>query len=733
MNVSKATFIILALMVPLEARSDDAVRLSARDAEIIFEDPGALEASRLVQAGEFQKARSALLSLGRPEETPAHMGRLRFLLAHVLLELEEWGTAAAVLDGLEKDIPVVKDRVLFMRGTALAALGSHRQATADLAGIPEGSAVLIPALLRMGNYFLEQDLPAAAVGVFQRAYDAGRRGPSVIGRLARALIQADREDEAEALLRRSYFRFAVSGRASFRRMLRDLGATLDPTDNERLTRARALMDIHRNEEAIGEARIPLKSADQAIRCGANLVTGKALSKLRRHGKALPFFRKALEECRDGGDLAYARFNAVRSANRSGRTGEGDEHAEALALEFPASSLNDDVAIWRARRALSSGRTTLAETILTRSLDLWPQGDMSNESRWLLAWGAIRSRDYAKAMTRLSSGLESAGDDPDYGSRFAYWRARVLDITGDRTGALEAYLACARDYPMVYYGFLALNRLGASRVSGVKKQLSLARTQPSVGPFLWLKDGRTVREGAVARALWLAQTGLTDLAAREAAALDAPNPDEGWVAALLLEAGERYTRSHRAADRVIRTQGGFWPDRDTMDYYRLAYPLPYREIVERAARESAVDPFLIWAVMRVESAFVAGVESRSNAIGLMQLIMPTARAMAKRLDLTASEKTLRRPEINVRLGARYLSRLLKRFKEPVLAIPGYNAGGGAISRWLKSKRGVPLDAFVESIAARETRNYARKVFQAWAAYRFLYEKGDRRYTTIRFQR
>ena len=529
MNVSKATFLLfLTVTVPLQSRADDGDRLSAGEAVVVFEDPRALEATRLVASGDYEQARRVLLSLGQQATPPAHMGRLRFLLAHVLLEMKEWGTAAAVLDDLEKAVPVMTDHVFYMRGTAHAELGSHRRATADLARIPKDSSVRIPALLRLGDGFMEQDLPAAAARVFQQAFDGGRRGPSVIGRLARALVEADREKEAVALLRRSYFRFAVSGRASFKRMLEDLDATPDPTPAERLQRARSLLDIHRSEQAIREARPLLKDSDQAVRCGAHLVTGKALSKLRRHEKALPFFRRAIEICRDGGDRAYARFNAVRSANRSGRTGEGDEHAAALSRDFPTSSLNDDVSIWRARRALSNGRTAQAEAILTRSLELWPQGDMSSESRWLLAWGAINSRDYAKALSRLSSGLESSRSDPDYGSRFAYWLARVRQITGDRTGSEQAYHACARDFPMTYHGFLALNRLGGSRVSGVKKHVILARTPPPVGPFLSLKDGRTLARGAAARALWLSQTGLSELAAREAESLDASNPNESWL-------------------------------------------------------------------------------------------------------------------------------------------------------------------------------------------------------------
>jgi len=75
--------------------------------------------------------------------------------------------------------------------------------------------------------------------------------------------------------------------------------------------------------------------------------------------------------------------------------------------------------------------------------------------------------------------------------------------------------------------------------------------------------------------------------------------------------------------------------------------------------------------------------------------------------------------------------MRRFGEPMLAIPGYNAGGGAISKWLSGNPGVPLDEFVEEIGAEETREYARKVYGSYAAYSLLYGKGADRFPVVRF--
>jgi len=359
--------------------------------------------------------------------------------------------------------------------------------------------------------------------------------------------------------------------------------------------------------------------------------------------------------------------------------------------------------------------------------------MADESRWLLAWSAWTSGDRALAARRCREGRAAAGADADYGSRFAYWEARVLQATRRRKEAESAYASCVRSYPMTYYAVLAANRLAALRKTtpeAAAKAASAGATLP--GPFFTPSSPAALDQGPSGRILWLAGTGLMDLAREEAAAADTDR-DAGWLAAMMLDHAGQFTRSHRAAATLLKASGGFWPDGRTAGYYRLAWPRPYRDIVDRAARESGVEPFLIWAVMRQESAFVAGVESHANAIGLMQLILPTAKAMAKALRMEVSPEALRRPEINVRLGAAYLSRLLKTLRWPLVAIPGYNAGGGAMSRKLSEMPKAPLDELVESIGASETRDYARRVFENWAVYRWLYGSGDDRLPRVVFDR
>lgn len=112
------------------------------------------------------------------------------------------------------------------------------------------------------------------------------------------------------------------------------------------------------------------------------------------------------------------------------------------------------------------------------------------------------------------------------------------------------------------------------------------------------------------------------------------------------------------------------------------PAPYREvpdgvyqwrdlIIEMAAKHS-LPPHFVAGIMSLESGGRADAGSPAGAMGLMQLILPTARAMAGDDQLTAEE--VYDPRTNVDLGCRFLKQLWDRYDGSPIKIPfGYNAG------------------------------------------------------------
>jgi soluble lytic murein transglycosylase len=125
-------------------------------------------------------------------------------------------------------------------------------------------------------------------------------------------------------------------------------------------------------------------------------------------------------------------------------------------------------------------------------------------------------------------------------------------------------------------------------------------------------------------------------------------------------------------------------------------------------------------MREESHFRPAVESASGALGLMQLMPPTAQQMAKAQRLPYDVEALTTPEGNIPLGVAYLARMIRRFDgDLIYATAAYNAGPGNVKRWLRTMGDLRRDVFVESLPFEETQRYVKRVYGTYLIYQELY--------------
>jgi soluble lytic murein transglycosylase len=158
-------------------------------------------------------------------------------------------------------------------------------------------------------------------------------------------------------------------------------------------------------------------------------------------------------------------------------------------------------------------------------------------------------------------------------------------------------------------------------------------------------------------------------------------------------------------------------------WQIAFPRPWADVVGTESAASGIPASLTWAIMREESAFNPDAHSPANAFGLMQLLVGTARSVAKGTSLVVDDGALRKPEVSIALGAKLLGSLRASFStNPSLAIAAYNGGSGAVRRWLGERGGDDFDVFVERIPFDETRNYLKRVLASEAAYAYLYAPG-----------
>lgn len=152
-----------------------------------------------------------------------------------------------------------------------------------------------------------------------------------------------------------------------------------------------------------------------------------------------------------------------------------------------------------------------------------------------------------------------------------------------------------------------------------------------------------------------------------------------------------------------------------------YPIPFKPMVEESAREWGLDPFLLVAVMRVESSFNPRAESAKGARGLMQIMPNTGVWAARELGIESFHPDdLFEPEVNLRIGAWYLTYLIRRFDGRLpLALAAYNGGQGNVRRWLDSMRWNGEVDTVKDIPYGETRRFVLRVLRTYRAYQVAY--------------
>lgn len=276
------------------------------------------------------------------------------------------------------------------------------------------------------------------------------------------------------------------------------------------------------------------------------------------------------------------------------------------------------------------------------------------------------------------------------SKWRYWRARALEQTGEpaRANAIYEQLAEERDY----YGFLAADRLGVPYAMAHEALLD----QPIAADTL-ARDPGLVR----ARELFL----LDDFANARAEWRHATQRYSLEQLKLAATLAHRWGWHAQTIHTIAKTD--HWNDLD------LRFPTPRCETVMTHANAHVLDPALVYAIIRRESAFSTDARSTAGALGLMQLMPATARH--------AAQRKLRRQELvnaglNIALGTQYLRELIDKFNgHQVLAIAAYNAGPNRVLRWLPEEGAMPMDVWIDTLPYAETRRYVRAVLAFAAVY------------------
>jgi soluble lytic murein transglycosylase len=511
-----------------------------------------------------------------------------------------------------------------------------------------------------------------------------------------------------------------------------------PSVEEELARVTALVEAREFEEAATLAgtlatRLPKLDRSSESACELALQRAKAWAGNRKWGAAVDALSPFLDSCKAHTEWhARSLFVLGKYATYDKRYAQAIRYFESLELEHKESSLADDARLLGALAYSELGVEARFTELLSTIGDTYPAGDMAVEGLFRLAVKRMDKGDWSSVASILARAVKHLGDkDAERGNEVAgrerYFVARSELELGRREAALAGFEDVVVRFPFSYYMLNAHARLAALDPARAKKARERALAEAT-------REGRPLapkelsEDPRFARGLELLRVGDTRAAVAELELIGLGKASAGaevlWtVASLYSQAGATKLghdlARYRLSDWLTR-----WPAGDWLEPWRIAFPRAFGEIVEREAKLENLPPSIVFAIMREESAFDPAAESPADAHGLMQLIVPTAKSAAKGTNLPHDRRSLKRPSVNIKLGVRTLARFMRRFpSNPLLGIPGYNAGPLRAKQWFEARPHADFDLWVELIPYLETRRYTKRVLASRATYAFLYEEGS----------
>jgi soluble lytic murein transglycosylase-like protein len=346
---------------------------------------------------------------------------------------------------------------------------------------------------------------------------------------------------------------------------------------------------------------------------------------------------------------------------------------------------------------------------------------------------------------------------------AYWRGRLAELQGRLPVAVAAYLealradlyhplsraalARLRIEPLAGEARTAGRRLAASRRSqdlydawlllgpddptaraAERRLRSQLLADPAAGPFLGMSEVPVAAWPLWTASLHRPEEMLLALGAWHEGApavrehFPPSAPSLALTGCLLLARTGETARSIQLAEALRERLPARLPlVLLPAELHRCLYPLAYREPLLAEGRLRGIDPYLMAALIRVESRFDHQAVSAGAARGLTQFALATARRVAAGLGMDRLEaEDLDRPEVAIDLGGAYLAQLLRTFRgTPHIAIAAYDAGEAQATLWRTYCFSPEPEEYFTKIGFRETRLHLARVLTAWNWYQRLY--------------
>ena len=566
-------------------------------------------------------------------------------------------------------------------------------------------------LLGLGNYTAAHQVLAAAAGTEA----ASRPGFQLAeGQVEQALGQ---QQAAESTFRQLLLSHPLSAEAQIARAkLTELGAEALLTTADLRTLAEAFYNAGRYAEASEQFRVLERAPglDEQTRNGFAVSEAACQLKLKRLTVAEA---RALPDTPD--ENGARRLDLLMELARDRNDTDGLKQIIAeMESRFPHSP-------WLADALFSAGNMYMLKrdypTAIEYYADLagrFPSDKNASAAHWRSGWLSYRLGLYPAAEHIFDEQIERYPGATETVSAL-YWRGRLYE-TQDHNPSMAAanYRTIVRAYQHFFYAQMARQRLAALGNTQAAPQAQLDRIQPLPVPHF--VDSFPEDSPHLAKARLLANAGLTEYIALEIKA----DPDSSsWGA---LAEGQIYSsygqtfRAVRALKRAIPNAASASIQSIPFAYWRILFPEPWWDTIQTESAKNNLDPYMVASLIRQESEFDSTVISYANAYGLMQLLPTVGKSMARQEGIAHFQTfQLLDPNMNIRLGTRYLRQMLDRFGGvQEYALAAYNAGDSRVVDWQAAGPYSGIDEFVESIPFTQTREYVEAILRNEETYRAI---------------
>lgn len=650
------------------------------------------------------------------------------------LEQGHFAAAAEYASSAGAKAPLLNDYAQYIRGQAEYKLKSYKDVDKAVAQVYsfEPLSPLVGGAAALGvNADLDNDQPKQALELIRKYFDRIPQPQRYL--LYGKCFQANGDlAQAAEYYQRVYYEYPVSKEAA--EAATTLATVIKPKLGDAypppmppvmLARAEKLIAYRRPSEARTELTAAIPQLGGMQRELAQVRLGEVDFFAGNARVAYDYLTnlKVTDSNADAERLAYV----VRSARRQDKNAD----VKAFLTELEQQHANSS---WRMKAMIEVADDARAQNDMGTALELYRtcasvfgQNPAAATCNWRRAY-AVYHANSDDASELLRTFVHQFPDSEDTTDAL-YFLGRWYEKKSDLGSARAAYDALVAHFPNTYFGILGAERL---KVAALKSAVATAEQQARLGDVSWTKRDQfpSFKAGPVAqkrlnRAQLLQLTGLTDFAEGELRFGARNDGEQNNVYAMQLA---KYAIERNAPDDALHYVKLYVPgylymplDQAPLEFWQLAFPIPFRSAIEYYSKNQNLDPYLVAALIRQESDFNVKEVSDAHAYGLMQLIPGTARSMARHFNIRRVDTPdLMTVDLNIQLGTYFLRTLLDRFNgqmEWVLA--AYNAGPGRSDLW---RNWGPFDEtadLIETIPFHETRLYVQIVERNADIYRRLY--------------